>query len=246
MGRFVQRRDYHFPVYFPIEWLIGQAGGESDITPLNFPDRFWELESNKPPDNQPFVAILGLHSSGSSALAGVLWSLGVYLGDDLGGYYGSQPGYECGYEDKKLTDICETLIPFPSVMPAIDRVETQRLRNWIDCQKAEARSLGAIAGGKYPQLCQLGDLLQLLVRHGNCAAAPQSRPSRRLSSPELAILLSAEKRTVECHRTRSGRGLPGRISRLADRSVTVPRDGHGRRIDRRESAAIDFAPTWLF
>jgi hypothetical protein len=104
-----------------------------------------------------FVAVLGLHSSGSSCLAGVLHHLGLHMGNKLGGYYGSDPERNCGFEAVGLTQICESAIPFPkTVRPQPELAVGKQLKDWIQQRRQEAKQRGTLAGGKYPQLCQLG------------------------------------------------------------------------------------------
>ncbi len=81
LGQFLERHDPRYPVYCPRNWLVGQAGGDSNITPQTFPDRFWDGLGKIDVNRLPFTAIVGLHSSGSSALAGLAWGLGLYLGE---------------------------------------------------------------------------------------------------------------------------------------------------------------------
>jgi len=76
-----------YKVYAPSPWLIGQANGRSDIAGADFSLRFWSdgpWQQKQPDELPPFVAVVGLHRSGSSALAGVLHKLGVHLGNQLG------------------------------------------------------------------------------------------------------------------------------------------------------------------
>lgn len=117
-----------------------------------------------PTMSRPFVVVLGLHSSGSSALAGVLYHLGVHLGKKLGGHYGNDPSRLCGFEERELAKFCERMIPFPSVQLQGDRSEiTAFLRRWVSKRCREAYRVGTIAGGKYPQMCRLGDSLREVV-----------------------------------------------------------------------------------
>ncbi|MGW8177781.1 MAG: DUF6171 family protein [bacterium] len=105
-------------LYCPKSWLIGQRGGFSRIAFKQFPDREWSSADESNADllkERPYVVVIGNHSSGSSALAGVLHHLGVYFGERLGGYYGSNPEKNCGFESKRLTEICEDAAPFLSV-----------------------------------------------------------------------------------------------------------------------------------
>lgn len=125
-----------------------------------------------PIQDQRFVAVVGLHSSGSSALAGVLYHLGLHLGNKLVGFYGSNPEKSCGFEAIGLVQICVDVAPYPSTtirrpMPSVEA----RLRKWIQQRQAEAVTRNTIAAGKYPLLCRLGSPLvnicgqNLLVVH---------------------------------------------------------------------------------
>lgn len=153
-------------VYTPTSWLVGQRQGVSDIAGRNFEaDRFWDAFPLAPPAEsaeQPFVLVLGRHSSGTSCLAGILHHLGVFMGKEYTGYYGNNPDHPdhlCGFEDKELARICETIIPFPHTRIHPSREVIQRdLTNWIVQQKQEALRRGTIAGGKHPLLCRLADV----------------------------------------------------------------------------------------
>lgn len=167
--------DHHFgrlheggkhAVYCPCDWLVGQAEGVSDIKRGNvsFPDRFWPAPrtaaGHRPPPAGPFTAIVGLHSSGSSALAGLIYHLGAYMGGNLGGFYGNDPATSCGFEAAKLARICEMASPFPSCERCLPSdLVAQQLRSWTNRLRAEAARLKTAAVGKYPLLCRLGDEL---------------------------------------------------------------------------------------
>lgn len=165
LGALHSKRD--MPIYCPRQWLVGQAEGKSDISGRNPPNRVWQAAEKiveTPLDEIPFIAVMGLHSSGSSCLAGVLYHLGVFLGDKLGGYYGSKPGESCGYEAQGLANICEKALPFPAVGL---RMPPNKLKNklqaWISSKKRQAYGLKAaatVAAGKYPMLCAMGKQLQ--------------------------------------------------------------------------------------
>jgi len=104
-----------------------------------------------------FVAVIGLHSSGSSCIAGLLHHLGVYLGRRLGGYYGRNPAGRCGFEAKELARICERAVPFPATALAESRERIEgEMGGWLRRTVEEARALQMPAGGKYPQMCRLG------------------------------------------------------------------------------------------
>jgi hypothetical protein len=145
-----------YNVYAPTRWLCGQMESSSDILGRRTPTRFWNGHSSDP-GRLPFVAVVGLHRSGSSCLAGVLHHLGVHMGDELGGHEPSG-----GFEARGLAAVCEAALPFPSTEPALGRDEiVRRLRVHVAhvCRSA-ARQGKAMAGGKYPHLCALGPELQ--------------------------------------------------------------------------------------
>lgn len=144
-----------YKVYAPDPWMVGQANGRSDIAGTDFSLRFWS-GTRSPESLPPFVAVIGLHRSGSSALAGVLHKLGVHLGNQLGGYEPSG-----GFEAVTLAHLCEHAYPFPSTTLAIPREQLLRdLRSFIAEKRLEAQWKNTIAGGKYPHLCAMGDELR--------------------------------------------------------------------------------------
>lgn len=192
LGRLHQRRAHK--IYCPWEWLVGQAEGKSNISGRTPPNRFWapaeQLEAFNAEDCR-LVAVIGLHSSGSSALAGVLYHLGLHLGNKLIGYYGTNPEKNCGFEAVGLRDICEKAIPFPVTNWKIPRGQLwSHLRTFINEKKREAFFKHTIAAVKYPQLCQMGPQLRnlcgktLRVVHINrpfaqSVASMQKRPDVR-------------------------------------------------------------------
>lgn len=175
LGRFHQQRSA--PVYVPKEWLVGQAGGYSNIAGREKETHFWqpaEILAGIDPHEVPFVAVFGLHSSGSSCLAGVLYHLGLHLGNNLVGYYGKDPDKNCGFEAKGLMDLCEAAIPFPATEYKQARGKIwSSLQKWINTRRREAHAKGTLPAGKYPMLCRMGNQLhslcgdKLLVVHIN-------------------------------------------------------------------------------
>jgi hypothetical protein len=162
LGRLHQQRRH--PIYCPKEWILGQAEGKSNISGREFGDRFWaaaETIVGVDPKDQPFVAVIGLHSSGSSVLAGVLYHLGLHLGNSLGGFYGNNPDKSCGFEAQGLVQICEKALPFPAVEMKMKRGRIwAELRDWMNQRRREAANMGTLAAGKYPQLAALGNQLR--------------------------------------------------------------------------------------
>jgi len=147
-------------VYAPATWIVGQAGGPSDISGRVTQDRFWNGWGKGRQVHRPPVWVIGLHRSGSSVTGGILHRLGVHMGNRLIGYENRGGHGTGGFEAHGLAMICEQAYPFPSSERAVP-IETtrRRLREWIDARQREAAWRGTIMGGKYPHLCFMIDLL---------------------------------------------------------------------------------------
>ena len=165
LGRLHETRKYD--IFCPNQWLVGQREGKSNINGRTFSnDRFWKASekiSAMDESQQPFYAILGLHSSGSSVLAGVCYHLGMHLGNKLVGYYGSNPETSCGFEAIGLMNICEQIAKLSDTERRLSANSIEsKLRWFINQKRKEASKKGTIAGGKYPQLCVCGpELLRI-------------------------------------------------------------------------------------
>lgn len=156
MGRLVSQG--RVAAFSPKEWLVGQRGGQSDIArQQDFPDRIWAGSESVGVPQSPFVAVVGTHSSGSSLVAGMLHTLGIHMGNRLGGYWDRKAG---GFEAQGLAQLCEWAVPFPatSLQHPAGQVWA-RLKNWISSRRREAHNRQTLAGGKYPQLAFLGQQL---------------------------------------------------------------------------------------
>lgn len=158
LGRLHQRRN--MPIYCPKQWLIAQGENLSNIAGKKFPTRFWNARLGNKPDLAAlpassqlagFVAVIGLHRSGSSCVATILHKLGVHMGNKLGGYEKSGGGEAAG-----LAAICEAAAKFPSrAIKTAPLLLDERLRKWIGDRRREAAAKGTMAGGKYPHLCAM-------------------------------------------------------------------------------------------
>lgn len=108
----------------------------------------------------PFYAILGCHSSGSSALAGSLYYLGVDLGEHLWGMYGNPPVY--GGEDFELSKILEAILPLPNTYSNYTQKQLLDIFTIYIARRYKHKK-GPIAA-KYPTLAVFGgtfcDLLE--------------------------------------------------------------------------------------
>lgn len=144
------------PIYTPREWLCGQAEGRSNVCGREVPYRKWapaELLAEDPA--RKFVAVIGLHSSGSSLLAMMLDKLGVHMGNKLGGYHGG--------EAVGLAKLCEKIARFPATEIAMPAGKVRKkLAKWVNKNRREAAEKKTIGGAKYPHLCVFGDHLQAI------------------------------------------------------------------------------------
>jgi hypothetical protein len=149
-------------VYVPRRWLAGQDEGYSDIKCKAMPLRFWPGHPAQAVQLPDFVAVLGLHRSGSSCLAGVLYHLGVHMGDKLRGYEPTG-----GFEAVGLVRVCEKAYPFPTTELQIppDELHARLLRH-VRYVRFSAMAKGKLAGGKYPHLCAMGPLLESICGDG--------------------------------------------------------------------------------
>ena len=148
-----------FNIYTPSRWLAGQAESHSNIKGQVMPTRYWNRH-RVTDDSMPFVAVIGLHRSGSSCMAGVLHKLGVYMGDRLGGYEPSG-----GFEARGLARLCERAYPFPTTTRSMDdEVLGNAMARHVAGVRASGLNRGCQAvGGKYPHLAAMGDVLTRVV-----------------------------------------------------------------------------------
>lgn len=151
-GRLHRRSESGF--YAPRDWICGQCGGVSDVSGKSVSDRWWQRtrEPSRPREGT-FVAVIGLHRSGSSATAMMLHKLGISMGDRLTGYEDRNGG---GGEAVGLASICEWAARFPATEIIRPRSQLKaKLERWIKGRLINRQ----IAGGKYPHLCAMGDEL---------------------------------------------------------------------------------------
>lgn len=166
MGQLVSRRGV--TAYAPAVWLAGQREGKSNVNGREFElPRFWQgvrtarpgLDRRHVVEEAPFVAVVGLHRSGSSCCAGVVHRLGVYMGAN---FSGCEP--DGGYEARDLARLCERLMPFPRFPCKQTEAKVRdQLAGWVRRQQRVAGRAGTVAGGKYPHLCAMGHHLHAML-----------------------------------------------------------------------------------
>lgn len=155
-----------FDIYAPNPWLIGQAGGCSDISGNKEDGRHWQ-ESIKFDDREPItsdksvdecaapipiVVLLGLYRSGCGAVACALDKLGGYLGEvDL-------PFYEETY----LRELCRNFFYEPTLVETVPSQSRIRLlKRWaIRMRRAACSQKKHFIIAKHPLLAMLGSDLR--------------------------------------------------------------------------------------
>jgi len=111
-----------------------------------------------------FVAIIGTQSSGSSAIAGVAYHVGVWMGHHLGGRYGRDPDNRCGFEDHTIGRLMRRHVPFLQSTYRRRRKLINSLDDRIKQLQREASRRGqSVAGAKYPRLSRLGPVFVKLL-----------------------------------------------------------------------------------
>ena len=140
-------------IYVPREWLVAQAEGASDITrnPQDYRLFCGAEELIDPKINQTGVAILGDWFGGTNMVAGVLFMLGLNLGNTM--KLRKSPEHPALFEDSHLREICRNSFEEQWLMeklPYEDRVN--HLRHWAGSQ---CRNDHRYYCGKHPLLSLL-------------------------------------------------------------------------------------------
>lgn len=156
-------------VYCPSRWLVDQRAGQSDVAFRIKKNLHWkDAVDVKPVEQLPFFSILGTHSSGSSALAGALYHLGVHLGNKLIGYHGEPPIN--GGEAVFLYKLFERAYPVPSVESNLpESTLRNKIRKFVQEKQQEAKIKGTVAAGKYPQMAFVADYIEQLLKENHKA-----------------------------------------------------------------------------
>ncbi len=146
--------------YCPAHWFVDQRAGKSDVAFRMKKNLHWkdaaDVQSTK---NLPFFSIIGTHSSGSSALAGALYHLGVHLGNTLVGFHGDPPIN--GGEAVFLHRLFEKAYPVPATESNMaTNILQNKIRQFINEKQVEAKTQGTVAAGKYPQMAFVVDYIE--------------------------------------------------------------------------------------
>ncbi len=107
---------------------------------------------------EPIIVVLGPWCGGTSAVAGVLHHLGVFMGADFVWAY---RGPHETWEDSQLSKLCVRAFTEPGAQLQMDAGSLEaNLRSWADNHRRAARAEGRRAGVKHPLLCVAMDFIR--------------------------------------------------------------------------------------
>jgi hypothetical protein len=107
---------------------------------------------------EPIIVVLGPWCGGTSAVAGVLHHLGVFMGANFVWAY---RGPHETWEDSHLSKLCVRAFTEPGAQLQMDaRSFVANLRSWADSHRGAARVEGRRAGVKHPLLCVAMDFVR--------------------------------------------------------------------------------------
>jgi tetratricopeptide (TPR) repeat protein len=107
---------------------------------------------------EPIIVVLGARCGGTSAVAGVLHHLGIYMGSEF-----SVAAREMSesFEDLGLHQLCSRAFSEPGDQLQMDRNSLEaKLRSWADQHRQSARIVGRLPGAKDPCLCLAVDVIR--------------------------------------------------------------------------------------
>lgn len=191
--------------FCPARWLVDQREGRSDVAQREKVYTHWkDADTAIDITKAPFIAIIGLHSSGSSALAGALYHLNLHLGNRLVGMYGNPPIN--GGEAEGLARLFEAALPVPKTEWIVP-VETvkKRLLTWINERQREAVRRGKVAAGKYPQLAATADFLPDILGD-NLKIIHIDRPIEESIRSLQRRFRNVDPKSIEAHQRRLYQG----------------------------------------
>ena len=107
---------------------------------------------------EPIIVVLGPRCGGTSAVAGVLHHLGVFMGADFAWAYREMSET---WEDSRLSQLCRRAFNERSLQLQMDPDSfAARLCGWADQHRRAARMAGRRPGAKDPLLCLAIDFIQ--------------------------------------------------------------------------------------
>ncbi len=107
---------------------------------------------------EPIIVVLGPWCSGTSAVAGVLHHLGVFMGTQFDWNYRE---LHQTWEDSHLSQLCRRAFSEPGAQLQMDAGSLEaKLGSWADNHRRAARIRGRRAGVKHPLLCVAMDFVR--------------------------------------------------------------------------------------
>jgi tetratricopeptide (TPR) repeat protein len=107
---------------------------------------------------EPIIVVLGPRCGGTSAVAGVLHHLGVYMGTEFSSAYRE---LKETWEELGLRRLCSRAFSEPGDLLQMDAgVFEAKLRSWADNHRRAALLAGRPPGAKDPCLCLAGDFIR--------------------------------------------------------------------------------------
>jgi hypothetical protein len=107
---------------------------------------------------EPIIVVLGPWCGGTSAVAGVLHHLGVFMGANFVWAY---RGPHETWEDSHLSKLCVRAFTEPGAQLQMDpQALVANLRSWADSHRGAARAAGRRPGVKHPLLCVAMDFIR--------------------------------------------------------------------------------------
>jgi tetratricopeptide (TPR) repeat protein len=107
--------------------------------------------------DEPMIVVFGTIGGGTSAVAGVLHHLGVFMGAEFGASYRE---LQQNWEDAGIGQLCRRAVNAKSGQLQMEpRLFQDKLRIWADGHRRAARAVDRRPGVKHPLLCAAIDLL---------------------------------------------------------------------------------------
>ncbi|MGH3560732.1 MAG: hypothetical protein ACRDTN_02710, partial [Mycobacterium sp.] len=107
---------------------------------------------------EPIIVVLGAFGGGTSAVAGVLHHLGVFMGTEFD--WAWREPHET-WEDARISQLCRRAFTVPGGQLQMDAGSFEaKLREWADDHRRAAGNAGQPPGVKQPLLCVVVDVIR--------------------------------------------------------------------------------------
>lgn len=147
----------HDRVYVPMDWLVAQDDGLSDVAgaEVGFRSFLGAQEINEPRVSLPMVAVLGPYSGGTSAVAGALHYLGVSMGSHF--ETPDKTNRLGNFEAVELARLCRLMFEEPWLNEKVAyEARIKLLAIWASSHTKSHSQAHRVVGGKHPILSLMG------------------------------------------------------------------------------------------